>query len=89
MVRRDAEADKPPRRRQPLDHVHFDRNVGVEERAGGVEPGRPGPNDGYAERLIHTRSLRRAVRSAAEASLTSGLLKKRVALPRSLTAKAA
>ena len=33
MVGRDAEPDEPPRRRQPLDHVHLDRRIGVEQRA--------------------------------------------------------
>src|SRR6188472_676028 len=37
VVGRDAEADEPPRCRQPLDHVDLDRYIRVEERAGGVE----------------------------------------------------
>jgi hypothetical protein len=32
VIRRDAEADEPPRGRQPVDHVDLDGNVGVEQR---------------------------------------------------------
>src|SRR5207253_8327219 len=35
MVGRDPEPHEPPRRRQPLDHVHLDRLLGREQRAGG------------------------------------------------------
>ena len=41
MVGRDAEADEPPRRRQPLDHVNLDADVGSQQRTGRVEAGRP------------------------------------------------
>ena len=40
MIGRHAEPHEPPGRRQPLEHVHLDRRVGVEQRAGGVEAGR-------------------------------------------------
>ena len=45
MVGRDAEAHEAPGRRQPLDHVDLDRDVGAEQRAGGVEAGRAGADD--------------------------------------------
>ena len=51
MVGRDAEADEPPRRRQPLDHVHLGRRIGAREQVpGGVEGRRPGSDHGDAER---------------------------------------
>ena len=53
MVGRDAEPDEPPRRRQALDHVHLDREVGVEQRPGRVEAGRPGADDGDAKGAAH------------------------------------
>ena len=50
VVGRDARAHEAPGRRQPLEHVDLDRAVlGREEEAGGVEPGRPGADDGDAE----------------------------------------
>src|SRR5262249_10676027 len=58
MVRRDPEAHEPPRRRQPLDHVDLDGDVGVEQRARGVEAGRPRAHDCDAQRgLGHTSML--------------------------------
>ena len=50
VVGRDPEPDEPPRRRQPLDHVDLDRDVGGEQRSGSVEAGRPRPDDGNAKR---------------------------------------
>jgi hypothetical protein len=53
MVRRDAEAHEPPRRRQPVDQVDLDARVGArEQRARGVEAGRPGADDGHTTRAI-------------------------------------
>ena len=51
MVGGDPEPDEPPRRRQPLDHVHLDRNLAAEQRPRRIEPGRPGPDDADAQRL--------------------------------------
>ena len=49
VVGRDPEPDEPPRRRQPLDHVHLDGLLGSEQRAGGVEAGRPRADHGDAQ----------------------------------------
>ena len=57
VVGRDPEADEPPRRRQPLDQVDLDGEVAREQGGGGVEPGRPGADDGDTER-IHARESR-------------------------------
>ena len=43
VIGRDAEADEPPRRRQPLDQVDLDLEVAREQRGGGVEA-RPAPS---------------------------------------------
>ena len=45
MVGRDAEPDEPPRRREPLDHVHLGRRIGGQKRAGRVETSRAGADD--------------------------------------------
>src|SRR5512132_2673730 len=50
VVGRYAEADEPPRRRKPLDHVDLDRNIRVEKRAGGVEARRSRAHYGDSER---------------------------------------
>ena len=55
MVWSDAEPHEAPGRRQPLDHVHLERDVRVEQRAGSVEAGRPGTNDRDTERPAHER----------------------------------
>ena len=55
VVGRDAEADEPPRRRQPLDHVDLGAGL-VEQRARGVEARRAGADDGDAERTRSRRS---------------------------------
>ena len=58
VVGRDAEADEPPRRRQPVDHVDLDRRLlALQQRVGGVEAGRAGADDGDAERFAHVASL--------------------------------
>ena len=57
MVGRDAETHETPGRRQPLEQVDLDREIAPEQRRGGVEPGRPGADDGNAER-IHARESR-------------------------------
>ena len=47
VVGRDAEPDEPPRRRQPLDHVHLDARVlGREQRSGRIEACRTRADDG-------------------------------------------
>ena len=48
MVRSDPEADEPPRRGQPLEHVDLRGRVGGQESAGGVEARRAGSHDGNA-----------------------------------------
>ena len=48
VVRRDAEPHEPPGRRQPLDEVRL--GSGREQRARGIEAGRPGADDGDAKR---------------------------------------
>src|SRR5262249_19655058 len=48
MVGSDAEANEPPRRGQPLEHVDLDRQVRIKQRAGRVEPRRPGADHGHA-----------------------------------------
>src|SRR5262245_30199756 len=75
MVGRDPEPDKPPRSRQPLEHVHLDGRVfALEERVGRVEPRRPGADDRDTKRRAHegesrdsaaARSLVTAARTAA------------------------
>ena len=45
MVGRHAEANEPPRCRQPLEHVDLDRHVGVEQGSGRVEARRPRADD--------------------------------------------
>ena len=62
MVGRDAEAHEPPGRRQTLDHVDLDGEVGREQMAGGVEAGRPRADDGDAKR----RSAQRCTRDCSE-----------------------
>ena len=49
VVGRDAQPHEPPRRRQPLEHVHLEPRLGVEQRAGGIETGRAGTNYGDTE----------------------------------------
>ena len=50
MVGSDAEADEAPRRRQPLEQVDLRGRIRREKVPGGVEPGRPGTDDGDAQR---------------------------------------
>src|SRR5262249_12122555 len=50
VVRGDAEADEPPGRRKPLDHVDLRGDSGVQQVTGGVEGCRPGSDYGDAER---------------------------------------
>src|SRR5690606_13221738 len=53
VVRRDAAADEPERRREPVEEVHLDdEGVLLEEGVGGVEPGGAGPDDGDAEGVV-------------------------------------
>jgi hypothetical protein len=40
MIRRDPESHEAPRCRQALDHVHLDRDLGIQQSAGSVEAGR-------------------------------------------------
>ena len=55
VVGRDAEPDEPPRRREALDHVDLDlRILARKQRAGCVEGGRPGADDGDAQRRRRT-----------------------------------
>jgi len=59
VVGRDAEPDEAPRGRQPLDHVDLDGLLGTEERAGRVEAGGAGADDGDAQRpLVSVRAHR-------------------------------
>ena len=68
MVGRDAEPHEPPGRRQPLDHVDLDRDVGAEQRTGGVEAGRPGADDCDAQRRAHRRAMLRRERELGAAA---------------------
>ena len=58
MIRCDPEPDEPPRRREPLDHVHLDRNVCCEERSRGIEACGPRPDHGHAKRTRLTHVAR-------------------------------
>jgi hypothetical protein len=49
VIRRDAEADETPRRRQPLDQVDGRRRIGGEQRARGVETCGTRADHGHAE----------------------------------------
>ena len=51
VVRRDAGAHEPERRRQPVEQVDTDGSLGGEQVAGGVEAGRPCADDRDAELL--------------------------------------
>ena len=53
MVGCHSEPHEAPRRRQPLDQVDLDRQLGVEQGAGGVEAGRTGADHGDAKRCAH------------------------------------
>ena len=67
VVGSDAEADEPPGRGQPLDHVHLDRQVGVEQVSGGVEARRAGADDGDAQghaSILRVAATRASVRAA-------------------------
>src|SRR2546426_185890 len=57
MVGRDTEPHEAPGGRQPLDHVHLHRDVGIEQRTGCVEAGRTGPHDRNTERPAHQTML--------------------------------
>ena len=63
VVGRDAEPDEPPRRGQSFDHVDLDPALGVEQRPGSVEAGRPGPDDRDAESRAHAADATRAFRT--------------------------
>ena len=61
MVRRDARAHEPPRRRQALEHVDLDAPLGVlQQMPGGIEAGRAGADHGDADGGLvgHRGSLR-------------------------------
>ena len=73
MVRRDAQPHEPPRRRQPLDHVHLDRCFGVEERGRRIEAGRPGPDDRDAKGPAHEGDARASGAAAGAAAADSGV----------------
>ena len=59
MVRRDTEPNETPRSRETIDQVDLDAwVVAREQRPGGIEPGRPGADDGDAKRaLAHAVNL--------------------------------
>src|SRR5574338_1309965 len=58
MVGRDAEAHEPPRGRQPVDEVDLDDGIlAGAQRAGRIEPGGPGADDGHAKWVAHARIL--------------------------------
>ncbi len=52
VVGRDAEPHEPPRRRQALEEVDLDREVGGEQRPRGVEARRAGADHGDSHRLV-------------------------------------
>ncbi len=63
VVRRDAEADEPPWRRQAVDHVDLDRLVlTLQQRVGRVEPRRPRADDRDAQRHVASLSSGRSAR---------------------------
>src|SRR4029079_439667 len=66
VVGRHAEADEPPRRRQPLDHVDLDVVLRIEQMTGRIEPGRPGADDGDAQ--THGAILKSASESSRSRS---------------------
>ena len=50
VVRRDAEPNEPPRSRQAVEHVDLaSRLLALQQRVGGIEPRRPGADNGRRE----------------------------------------
>ena len=60
VIGRHTEAHEPPRRRQPLDHVHLERHVGVEQGACRIETRRPRADDRNSQRRSACRHARHA-----------------------------
>ncbi len=59
MIGRHAEADEPPRRRQPVEHVHLDaRILAREQRSRRIEPRRAGPDDRDAKGVLGGHAAR-------------------------------
>ena len=60
MVGSDAGTHQPPRGRQTIKQVDFNRGLGIEQVPGGVEASRTSTNDGNAGRTIwHTGKVAR------------------------------
>ena len=76
MVGRDAEPDEAPRRRQPLDQVDLDRQVGAEQRAGGVEAGRARADDGDAQGAARSSRRRGGRLLVAQPSRSAGVARR-------------
>src|SRR3954465_11705534 len=57
MVRRPPEPHEAPRRRQPLEHVHLEPRLSIEQRGGGVNPSRPRADDRDAQRAFRHETI--------------------------------
>src|SRR6476646_7452510 len=71
VVRPDTQADEAVRRRQTVEQVDLDRRiVALQECVGGVEPGRPRPDDRDSERAQWAQVPQPAAASGASPSAT-------------------